>query len=159
MRGGSVCVLRGRRYIPSKRVNSSESFLVAGTILWQVQHFVTWRRWCFDESQCQGCANITQCQRSWQGQHFVSALKNLRDIVDFQLQSARKPRTKCFFFVLLLLLLVLLVLLLLSLLLLTTIIITSTCIITFNTATHFSLAIITFKSMSPYVRPSTAEGI
>ena len=29
----------------------------------------------FHESQCQGCVNVTQCQKSWQAQHFVTALK------------------------------------------------------------------------------------
>ena len=75
-------------------------------------------RWCnFCESQCQGSANMTrmtQCRKSWQAQHFVSALKSdrcyakfiffelcknsfIRKIVDFESQKCqnwRKPRTK-----------------------------------------------------------------
>ena len=31
---------------------------------WQAEHLVRWRRCCFHESQCQGCANMTQCQKS-----------------------------------------------------------------------------------------------
>ena len=77
-------------------------------VSWQVQHFVTCRGGCFDESQCQGCANMTQCQKSRQEQHFVSCLKsgasqksyflsfvkwlykkNSQEIVDFQLQSVK----------------------------------------------------------------------
>ena len=30
----------------------------------------------FNESECQGSANVTQCQKSWQAQHFVTALKS-----------------------------------------------------------------------------------
>ena len=45
-------------------------------LVWQALHFVTWRKWFFYEPQCQGCANKTQCQKSWQAQHIVTALKS-----------------------------------------------------------------------------------
>ena len=63
--------------------------LVRFAISWQVQHFVTWRSGCLDESHCQGCANMTQCQKSWQGQFFVSCLKSggsVAKIVIFELR-------------------------------------------------------------------------
>ena len=48
--------------------------LVDFAILWQAQHYVTWCNGWFNESQCQGCTNMTQCQKSWQGQHSVTCL-------------------------------------------------------------------------------------
>ena len=42
---------------------------------WQAQHFVTCPKCFCHESQCQGCANMTQCRTSWQVQHLVTALK------------------------------------------------------------------------------------
>ena len=41
-----------------------------------VAGFVTWGRCFFDESHCQGHANVTLLQISWQGQHLVSVLKS-----------------------------------------------------------------------------------
>ena len=35
-------------------------------ISWQTHYFATWPRCCFDESQCQGCVNMTPCQQAWQ---------------------------------------------------------------------------------------------
>ena len=57
------------------------------TISWWAQHFVTWYSGCFDASQCQGCANITQCQKSWHGQHFVSCLKSGRSVANSKYSS------------------------------------------------------------------------
>ena len=54
--------------------------LVHFTIPLQAQHFVTWPRCCFDELRCQGCANMTQCQKSWQGQHFCELLEKWRQL-------------------------------------------------------------------------------
>ncbi len=44
---------------------AQHSVHVCFTISWQAQHLVTWRRYCFDESQRQGCENMTQSQKSW----------------------------------------------------------------------------------------------
>lgn len=72
---------------------------------------MTWQRCCLVESQWQGCANLTWCQKSWQGQHFVNVLKSGGSFakiirfeicpnwfVDFQLRTSencwRKSRTK-----------------------------------------------------------------
>ena len=41
------------------------------TSRWVLTHLIF-----FNESQCQGSANVTQCQKSWQAQHFVTALKS-----------------------------------------------------------------------------------
>ena len=68
-----------------KRVNASVSFsrgrcraLHRGFALaWQAHHFVARPKCLFHESQCQGRAHETQCQKSWQAQHFVTALKNV----------------------------------------------------------------------------------
>ena len=57
------------------------------TISWWAQHFVTWYSGCFDASQCQGCTNITQCQKSWHGQHFVSCLKSGRSVAKSKFSS------------------------------------------------------------------------
>ena len=43
---------------------------------WQAQHFVMRWKCFFDESQWQGCANVTPLQISWQAQHLVSVLKS-----------------------------------------------------------------------------------
>ncbi len=42
---------------------------------WQAQHFVTCWKYFFHESHWQGCANMTQWQKSWRAQHLVTALK------------------------------------------------------------------------------------
>ena len=64
-------------------------FLVAGAALcnaaffafaWRAQHFVTCPKCFCHESQCQGCANMTQCQKSWQAQHLVTALTTCRSL-------------------------------------------------------------------------------
>ena len=39
------------------------------SILWRVQSAI------FHESHCQGCANVTQWQKSWQAQHLATAWK------------------------------------------------------------------------------------
>ena len=44
---------------------------VAGTAFCGVSKMLFFR-----ESHCQGCANVTQCQKSWQAQHLVTALKS-----------------------------------------------------------------------------------
>ena len=52
--------------------------MLARRFSWQAKH-VTWRRCCFDASQCQGSANMTHCQngeKSCHGPHFVSCLKS-----------------------------------------------------------------------------------
>ena len=71
--GGHFRVLRGRR-------NTLETCQYQRVVFtWQAEHFVTWRMRFFCESQCRGSANMThmtQCQKSWQAQHFVSALKS-----------------------------------------------------------------------------------
>ena len=67
--GGHFRVLRGRRNTLEacqyQRVvfawQAQDFVLHAFCILWQAQHFVTWRRWS---------------QKSWQGQHFVMCWKN-----------------------------------------------------------------------------------
>ena len=78
--GGHFRVLRGRR-------NTLETCQYQRVVFtWQAQHFVTWRMCVFCESQCQGSANMThmtQCQKSWQAQNFVSALKSGRSLAKF----------------------------------------------------------------------------
>ncbi len=81
MRDGCSCLLRGRgntlEACQCYRVvfswQAQHFGLLHLALSWQAQHCVTWRRCCFDESQCQGCANMTHCQKSWWGQHFASA--------------------------------------------------------------------------------------
>ena len=72
-----VCVLRGRR----NTLEACQCYRVVFS--WQAQHFVTWRNGCFDESLCQGCANMTQCQQSWHGHHFVACFKSGGSIAKF----------------------------------------------------------------------------
>ena len=82
--GGHFRVLRGRRNTlevrQCKRVVFSwqvQSFAPRRFALaWQAHHFVACPKCLFHESQCQGRAHETQCQKSWQAQHFVTALKN-----------------------------------------------------------------------------------
>ena len=81
--GGHFCVLRGRRNTLEtcqyQRVTfawQAQYFAMRRfAFAWQAQHFVTWPKCFFDESQCQGSANVTQCQKSWQAQHLATALK------------------------------------------------------------------------------------
>ena len=67
---------------------------------WQAQHFVTWRRCFFDKLQCQGRANLTLLQISWQAQHSVSVLESggsFAKVILFELCKngvIRKTRTK-----------------------------------------------------------------
>ena len=78
--GGHFRVLRGRR-------NTLETCQYQRVVFsWQAEHFVTWRMRFFCESQCQGSANMThmtQCQKSCQAQHFVSALKSGGSVAKF----------------------------------------------------------------------------
>ena len=45
-------------------------------LAWQAQHFVACPQCFFHESQCEGCTNMTQCQKPWHAQLFVTALKS-----------------------------------------------------------------------------------
>ena len=91
MRYDCVCVWRGVSQLMWRFfvARAARHFvLLHYRFSWPAQHLVTWRRCCFHESQCQGCANMTQCQKSWQGQHFVNAMKsggNFAKIVLFEL--------------------------------------------------------------------------
>ena len=83
--------LRGRRNTLEACRNSRVGFswpalhfvLLERRFSWQAQRFLTWRRCFFVESQWQGCANVTQRQNSWQGQHFVSVLKSGESFAKF----------------------------------------------------------------------------
>ena len=46
------------------------------SLAWQAQHSVACPKRFFHESHWQGCANMTQWQKSWQAQHLVTALKS-----------------------------------------------------------------------------------
>jgi len=82
--GGRFRVLRDRRNT-YKRVNANApvfSWQAQHFVMWpfarswQAQRFVLWRRCFFDKSHCQGRANVTLLQISWQVQHLVSILES-----------------------------------------------------------------------------------
>ena len=82
--GGRFRVLRDRRNTIRSVSMQAHNFLWQAQhfvmwpfeMAWLAQHFVTWRKYFFHESACHGCANMTQCQKSWQAQHLVSVLKS-----------------------------------------------------------------------------------
>ena len=82
--GGRFRVLRDRRNTIRSVSMQAHNFLWQAqhfvmwpfAMAWLAQHFVTWRKYFFHESPCHGCANVTQCQKSWQAQHLVSVLKS-----------------------------------------------------------------------------------
>ena len=87
----SVTFFRGRR---------STLWCDLFAMSWQAQHFVTWRRCCFHESQWQWRANVTLLQISWQAQDLVIVLKSggsFAKVILFELCKngfIRKTRTK-----------------------------------------------------------------